>query len=225
MLLLLNLAYATDPVDIGVLKNSDIRVVQRRLYTQENRLETAFGLGVMPFDLVTITPLGWAGAAYHLSESMALEGRLGGGYGFATPFFNRLGADGTLPESYRYLAGVDANFQWTPVYGKISLMGKKVVHSDLYLFAGFGITMEQSMIPSDNKADGEGNDPAVYLLTFAPTIPIGFGSHFFVSDNSAFRLELRDAMLIENRKQTSSTVYRHSIGFQIGYSIYSKKKG
>ena len=127
MLLLLStmvstLAMATDPVDLGVLKNSDIKVVQKRLYTQEDRLELGAHLSLLPFDLITVTPAIFLNGTTHFAESTALEQRLGGGYGFSTPFYKALEVDGTVPEAYRYLASVDANFQWTPVYGKVALL-------------------------------------------------------------------------------------------------------
>lgn len=225
LLLFSSLALAADPVDLGVLKNSDLKVVQRRLYTQEDRLELGAHLALMPFDLITLTPALQITGGYHLSESVGIEGRLGGGYGFATAFYNALGVDGTLPEAYRYLGSVDASFQWTPVYGKIALVGKRIIHSDLYLSIGGGLTVQQAMIPSDNQADGSGNDPAVYLITPSATFPIAVGSHFFLSENAALRLELRDSMLIEHRIQTDTTWFRQSLQVSAGISFYGKKKG
>lgn len=223
LLLLSSMALATDPVDLGVLKNSDLKVVQKRLYTQEDRLELGAHLNLLPFDLITVTPAAFFNGTYHFSESTAIEGRIGGGYGFSTPFYKALEVDGTVPEAYRYLASLDASFQWTPVYGKVALLGKTILHSDLYLSAGAGITMEQSMIPSDNNAvDGQTN-PAEYLLTFAPTIPIAIGAHYFVGPNSAIRLELRDSMLIEHRVQTDTTWFRQSLGVSVGFVFYGKK--
>jgi outer membrane beta-barrel protein len=224
LLLLSNLALATDPVDLGVLKNSDLKVVQKRLYTQEDRLEMGAHLGLLPFDLITVTPYLFVNGTYHFSESAAVEGRLGGGYGFETPFYKALEVDGTVPEAYRYLASFDADFQWTPVYGKVALLGKTILHSDLYLSAGAGITMEQSLIPSDNNAVEGKENPAAYLLTFAPTFPIAFGAHYFLGPNTAIRLEVRDSMMAEYRVQTQSTWFRQSLGVSAGFTYYGKKK-
>ncbi len=225
LLLFSSLALAADPVDLGVLKNSDLKVVQRRLYTQEDRLELGAHLALMPFDLITFTPALQITGGYHLSESVAIEGRVGGGYGFRTAFYNALEVDGTLPEAYRYLASVDANFLWTPVYGKIAVFGKKIIHSDLYLSVGGGMTLQQALIPSDNLADGNGNDPAAYLITPSATFPIALGSHFFLSENAALRLELRDSLLIERRLQTETTWFRQGLQVSAGISFYGKKKG
>lgn len=223
-LILASSAYADDPVDLGVLKQSDIRVVQRRLYSQEDRLELGAHLGLLPFDLITFTPQVLLNGTWHFSESAALEGRVGGGYGLSTAFFEALQVDGTVPEAYRYLGSADVNFQWTPSYGKVSLLGKKIVHTDLYLSVGGGITLEQSLIPSDNNADGEGSDPATYPTIIVPSIPIAIGSHVFLSGNSALRFELRDTMLIEHRVQSDTTWFRQSLGVSAGIVFYGKAK-
>jgi len=225
LLLMTSLALATDPVDLGVLKNSDIQVVQRRLYSQEDRLELGAHLSFLPFDLLTVTPQLMLTGAYHFTEGAAIEAHLGGGYGFKTAFFDALGVDGSLPEAYRYLANGDASFVWTPVYGKINLMGKHILHTDVYLSVGAGATLEQSLLPSDNKANGDGKDPAAYLMTVAPTIPLGIGTHLFLGPSTALRFELRDNLLIEHRIQTDTTWFRQSLGVSGGFVFYGKKKG
>ena len=40
--LLASVALASEPVDIGVIKNEDIRVVQKVLYTKEGRMEIVY---------------------------------------------------------------------------------------------------------------------------------------------------------------------------------------
>ena len=124
----------------------------------------------------------------------------------------------------RYLGSADVNFQWTPSYGKVSLLGKRIVHTDLYLSVGGGITLEQSLIPSDNNADGDGNDPATYPTIIVPSIPIAIGSHVFLSQSSALRFELRDTMLIEHRVQSDTTWFRQSLGVSAGIVFYGKAK-
>lgn len=212
------------PVDLGVLKQSDIRVVQRRLYSQEDRLELGAHLGLLPFEDILFTPQLLLSGGWHLSESAAVEARIGGGYGLLTNYYDAMEQAGVVPEAYRYLGGVDVSFQWTPVYGKISLAGKRIVHTDLYLSLGGGVQLEQSIIPSDNKADGDGDDPATFPTIVAPAIPLAIGSHLFLSQSTALRFELRDTMLVEKRVQTGTTWFRQSLGVSAGFVFYGKAK-
>ena len=49
-------AHAQPAVDVGVIKDDDIKIVQKLLYPKADRLETGAHLAVMPFDAFTFTP-------------------------------------------------------------------------------------------------------------------------------------------------------------------------
>ena len=62
LLALLTFAYsasadAQNTVDIGVIKNDDVKVVQQLLYPKEGRTEIGGHLATMPFDAYTFTIL------------------------------------------------------------------------------------------------------------------------------------------------------------------------
>lgn len=206
---LISLALAADPVDIGVLKEEHIKVVQRQLYTKEGRTELGFHLGVMPFDGYTWAPNAALSGTYHLSEAVGVELKLGGGYGLKTAQYIELEgpAYGVAVEAYRYLGGFEADLQWTPIYAKMNLFGKKVIHHDVYLLGGAGLTVEQSLLPSADMA-------------FAPTIPLGIGARLFLGESSALRAELRDSLLIENRAQSETTALKQNVGVNLGFIMY-----
>lgn len=212
LLLSVSLALASDPVDIGVLQEKDIKVVQKLLYPKEDRLELFGQLGVLPFDGFTWAPTLAVGGVFHPTESLGFEGRLGGGYGFKTARYALLesSAYGVAVEAYRYLGSVEADVQWSPIYAKMNIAGRNVVHHDVYLLGGVGVTLEQSVLPS---AD----------IAIAPTFPIGVGARVFFGDNLALRVELRDGLMIERRAQSETTAFKQSVGVNVGLSYFGKK--
>ncbi len=212
LFLSLSLAFASDPVDIGVLQEKDIKVVQKLLFSKEDRLELSAHLGVMPFDGFTWAPSAALGGAYHVSESLGFEGRLGGGYGFKTSRYTLLesSAYGVAVEAYRYLGSAEATVLWSPIYAKMNVAGRRIIHHDVYLLAGAGVTLEQSVLPSVD-------------IAIAPTLPLGIGARVFFADNLAFRVELRDGLMIEKREQSDVTAFKQSVGVNLGLSYFGKK--
>lgn len=218
MLTLLTAAFAfaqstaSTPVDLGVLKNSEIRVVQKVLYTKEKRLEMGAHLGILPFDRFTWSPQLALTGGYHLSENVAVEAQLGGGYGFPNGFYNDLAGPeyGVAVEAYRYLASATVDAQWSPIYAKMNLGRAGILHHDVYLLAGAGATLEQSVFPSGD-------------IAIAPTLPIGIGARVFVSPNAALRFELRDNLMIEKRVQSGTTDFKQNIALTVGYVRFGKK--
>lgn len=202
----------TTPVDLGVLKDSDIRVVQRVLYTKEKRLELGGHLGLLPFDRFTWAPQLAATGGYHLSETFAVEARIAGGYGFENGFYQELSGpeNGVAVEAYRYLASATVDAQWSPIYAKMNLGRGNILHHDVYALVGAGATLEQSVFPSGD-------------LTVAPTLPIGIGTRVFVGENAALRFELRDNLMIERRVQSQTTEFKQNIALTVGYARLGKK--
>lgn len=201
---------AKDTLDIGVLKNSEVKVVQKMLYRKSGALELGAALGVMPFDAYTITPQLSLSATKHFSDVLGAEVQLGGGYGLESATYADLAGPtyGVAVESYRYLASAEVDLQYTLAYAKMNLGGKKVVHYDAYVLGGVGAALEQSMLPS---AD----------ITIAPTVPLGIGMRLFASKTSLVRVELRDNLMIYNRVQSGTWGFKQDAVVSIGLSLLS----
>lgn len=210
-----SLALAQDTIDLGVLKDSDIKVVQKVLYPKQGRTELGIHLGWMPFDAYSTTPTAAVSFGGFLSETLGWEVALGAGYGLKTSSFRELEGPmyGVAPDAYRYLAGLSADVQWSPIYAKMNLAGQRVIHYDVYGLLGAGIAMEDSMVLPDLE------------LAVAPGLVIGVGSRFFLSKDTAIRVQVRDDLLIENRAPTTATTHlRHALGVSVGFSMLSKVK-
>lgn len=213
LLLSASLALAADPVDVGVIKNSDIKVVQRVLYSKDGKLELGAGLGVLPFDGLTTAPQLALSGTMFLSDTAGVEVQVAGGYGLPTERWLWLDSFGVDVESYRYLTSVEADFQWSPIYAKMNLFGKTILHHEYYALAGAGLTLEQSMIPDDETNS--------YPLALAPTLPVGLGTRIWVGDKLVIRGEIRDNLMIERRKMSQTTAFKQNAAVMVGVGIFT----
>lgn len=197
-----------DTLDIGVLKTTEVKVVQKMLFQKEDKLEIGAHLGVMPFDGYTIAPQVALTGAQHFSETVAAEVQVGAGYGFPSAVYTELEGPsyGVAVEAYRYLASAEASLQYTPIYAKMNLGGGRIVHHDVYVLGGAGVTVEQSMLP---EAD----------IAIAPTLPLGVGTRLFLSKTTMLRLELRDSMLVEYRAQSATWGFKQNVALTAGLAV------
>lgn len=208
------LALAQEEVDVGVLRDEDIDVVQDLLYPKNGRTEVGVHLGWMPFDPLLTTPNLQVSIDHHLSEELAVSALIGGGYGLKTVRHRELEgpAYGIAPYAYRYLASGLVGVTWSPIYAKMAVRQDKVIHYDVYLAGRVGGTLEQSTIPAGG-------------ITVAPTLSLGIGARFFLTDGLAVRFEIRDDLMVEFRKLTSAWYFKQNGAIMLGASFMLGKKG
>ena len=207
-------ALAQETIELGKLTDDDLTVVQRILYPKANRSEFGVHAGLMPFDAFVFTPNLQVSYDKHSSEKMSVSVMAGVGYGIQNSTSRQLQTPtyGVAPFAYRYLGSALVGVQWSPIYAKANVGGAKVVHFDVYVSGRGGVTLEQSVIP-----DGS--------LALAPTLSPGIGTRFFLSEDSALRIELRDDALLERRALTSSWHIKQNLGVTVGLTKLSARKG
>lgn len=207
-------ALAQDPVDIGVIQDSDVRVVQDLLHPKDGRSEFGIHLGVMPFDAYLTTPNAQLSFDLHTSESLALSVLVGGGYGLPNATLTELQgpAYNVSPDAYRYLASALVGVQWSPIYAKMNLNGARVIHYDVYFALRGGGALEQSILPDGGT-------------TFAPGGSVGVGTRFFSGERMTFRAELHDDILIEPRQLTGNVFIKQNVNLMLGVTFLSKVDG
>lgn len=202
-------AHAQETVDIGVIKDSDVKVVQNLLYPKTDKLEVGVYLGWMPFDPLVTTPNLQLSVNKHFSEDLSLSVMVGGGYGVKTLRYAELERPPyqVAPAAYRYLASALVGVEYAPIYAKMNLGGRKVVHYDIYGAGRLGATIEQSVLP-----DGS--------ITAAPTLGLGVGTRFFANKGMALRFEIFDDLMVEYRALTTSWHFKQNAGLQVGVSFF-----
>ena len=83
------------PVDLGLLRDEEIAVVQKILYTMEGRSELGIHLGIMPFDPYTTAPVANVTYGRHRSETLGWEVALGAAL-VSAAYEKLVGQDGDL---------------------------------------------------------------------------------------------------------------------------------
>ena len=142
-------AFAQNAVDVGVIKNDDVKIVQKLLYPKVGRLEYGAHLGVMPFDAYTLTPTFAATIAKHFREDMGVEGTFMGGYGFKSSTYKELESP---PTAWRRMPTASSGASWQtfsglPIYAKMNVAGQRIYHHDVFFTAGLGGTLERAIQP------------------------------------------------------------------------------
>jgi len=188
-------------------------VIQNKFFVKENRFEVAPAIGIMPNNAFVTNVYGGAMLAYHFSETFAAEGTF-----LYAPNTGEAGVKG-LTKTLVLIAHDTGtgNFQqpldrlqlgamfaarWSPVYGKINLIGEGVVNFDVYGTGGVGLLLMtkdtatyNDDFGSDELASPVQVDPAAPSAAY-PAVNVGMGINFFLSQSVALKLDARSALYV-----------------------------
>lgn len=178
--------------------------VTRRVFTKAGRFELTPAVGLSINDAFNNDYVFQGGAAYHVSEQVAV-GVQGEYYASSSNAVDVSGGSASADFNHpKYAARLE--LIWSPIYGKINLFAEEVFHFDTFVSAGAGYV-------------GLATDSSV-----AGTVAIG--QHFFVSEWGAIRWDLRDQIF-------SMDVYPGSgpgkhvqnlLTFNLGFAFYVPTK-
>ena len=152
---------------------SSVNALQDRAFRLEN--EFTVMVGVLPSDPYTKGLYVQGGYAFHFNDAFGLQAR--GAYSLPLPTSLRQQLERdfvVLPTAFTrvlFFAGGDLVFR--PLYGKLSVLNKSVVHGEFHLLAGgsaFGFT------------DG--------LTTLRPAVNLGGGGRLFLGRYASLRLDV-----------------------------------
>lgn len=201
-----------------------IRPVSGQVFLKKGRFELSPSATLSIKDAFYSKYILGASATYHVTETMAASLRFG--YSFAAiagavqictseglrrgcrpPTAEEL--DGRAPGQINLVGGVD--FQWAPIYGKISLLSETFAHFDMY--GVLGAAMVQYRGPSSVGA----------LASEARTTVggnLGIGFRFFLNRWITLRTEVRDLIYVEAVQPLPATSLRNQILFELGVSFF-----
>ncbi len=153
---------------------SSVNALQDRAFRLEN--EFTVMVGVLPSDPYTKGLYVQGGYAFHFNDAFGLQAR--GAYSLPLPTSLRQQLERdfvVLPTAFTrvlFFAGGDLVFR--PLYGKLSVLNKSVVHGEFHLLAGgsaFGFT--------------DGLTP-----TLRPAVNLGGGGRLFLGRYASLRLDV-----------------------------------
>lgn len=212
-LLVLPLLSAGAPVakaELGSFEGYEIRVIRPRYMAKRNRIELG-GEGTLIMNQSFIYTLMATGLLdYHFSEMFAFE--FGASYGFSIDKEDkRILEDefeiNTQILRTQYIFG--AGLLWTPIYGKTQLPSGQVVYFDSFGtvqagMTGIEYTYEQCVDPPEDKKDELPAKPAAQTKSY-PTLSIGVGQKYFLSQDFGLRWEVRDYIFSYEKGDGSCT--------------------
>ncbi len=166
----------------------EVDAIKNKMYRRKGRFAVGLQAGVMSSEpFFWYSPVGLR-LDYYLSDNFGLE--LEGTYmgtkkllrhdtdltGFVRN--NKVGFDENRHTLDIFQWRAHALAVWSPFYGKLALLQRKLAHFDLNLAAGFGaVSVER---PNKTRSDSE------ELIT--PEFVFGGGVHFFTSEHVTLRL-------------------------------------
>lgn len=181
---------------------ADMDVVQNRLYSKAGKIEIgAFG-GVINSDPFLSVYNAGVTVGYHFTEALGVDAIAWRSFWGPSSALNTLtqqtgrGADINPPGG---LVGGEVN--WSVLYGKLSLLGAEIIHYDLHLLGGAGMT---------NTANGN------YLTGI-----VGIGQQFYLNQFTTLNLDFRLTPYHENivdQVSTLSPTYGQVIGSQMNWA-------
>lgn len=198
-----------EAIDAFRAGNGRRAVVQNRFFLKENRFELTPHFGYVtnnPFARRYVVSLGFG---YHFSESLAVHGQFS--YSPDLGLSDLKGLTGSLLQLASQ-AGGNANFQqpldkitlafsagvtWSPIYGKINLLGETVVNFDFYGYLGVAML---STAKYNATLDGDAivlERVRAFSAKVGPVI--GLGGNFFITQAIALKLDTRFALYVDDK--------------------------
>ena len=206
-----------DKDSVGPLRER-VRPVSGNLFLKKGRFEVSPGVGISVKDAFWTKYILGASLTYFLSENFAIGVRAG--YSLpvvsgAAQICNQVGLVRTCaPPTPEQLTKAHApgkitplvgglDLQWSPIYGKISLVSERFAHFDMYGMIGPQVVQYDA--PTTGTALTVGGN-------------IGLGVRFYFNKWLALRTELRDVIYVE--QAVPSSLLRNQILVDFGFSMF-----
>ena len=170
-----------------------IKVVQKKPVTKARRFEISPFLAYLPNDDFVRGYIPGVDIAFHFNEGLALEATLAYGMHSNKQLLGdirRMGVQPAVLDRMGFMGSV--GFNWSPLYGKIAYLERRILAYDLFFATGFGVTnTELEITTSTQSGSGETvlreNRSASFQGYY-----IGIGQRYYFTNWAAFRVELRN---------------------------------
>lgn len=185
-------------------KDTEFTVVQNRLYTKEGRFSVMPTAGLVLSDPYTNNFNYGLAINYYFSERHGVElsgWKTASSNSEVVNYFNdRYGA---VPDHNFHRGYVGVNYNWIPVYAKLSLLGSQILYFDFSISPGIGVTFLQAetfALPPNTVAPGA---PSQSPLTFA----VDMSQQVFLSKHWALKIDLRNHVYQERIFKAESSQF------------------
>ena len=187
-------------------KRRVIQTLQRKNFMKIGRYEVAPSLGFVTNDPFINRYLLGAGFGYHITEIFAVEAT-----GFFSPDLGEqdwkpitdqiINENQVTPDISKIQFFANVNFQYSPIYGKVAVLGNNIVNFDIFGVFGTGIVNTKD----DLVALGKEDDPHAQAtqVQMHPSLNFGGGLRVIFSESFALRVEGRGVSFIETIEGTT----------------------
>jgi outer membrane beta-barrel protein len=142
---------------------SELGVVQNRLYSKERRFQLGLFGGIVASDpFLSIKNLG-VSFGYNFGEYLGIHLLSWKDYTNGSSAREKLEEGGKKANTNEPSSYYGGELDWSILYGKLSLLGKKIIYYDMHLSAGLGFTKTES---GTNFTQGIGIGQQFYLNKF-----------------------------------------------------------
>ncbi len=184
----------------------DYNAVMNRFFVKSNRFELAPVLGYVPNNPMAKRYVGGLLMAYHFNEQIAAEGALLFAPDLGATDLKDLthtlvaianegsGQVGFQQPVDKMILGATFAARWAPVYGKINLIGERVVNFDLYGTAGLGMLVVSEYYAKYDSSITEGPPTNLEFQGNKTVVPVnlGIGFDFFINSSVALKIDARN---------------------------------
>ena len=184
----------------GDFSGYEIRVIRPRYMAKRNRLELGGQMGLVMNESFIYTFMISGMLDFHFSEMFALEVGAAKGLSIDKEDKRILEDEFDIKTSIRRTNyTLTGGLLWTPMYGKTQLPSGYVVYFDNFLSMQGGMTgIEYKYERCDKTLEQTNIAPPSPTTKSYPTLNIGFGQKFFVSQNVSIRWDVRDNLFLYN---------------------------
>lgn len=201
-------------------KDTDFKVVQNRKYSKDHKVGVSLQVGPI-FNNPYTSGYGNAGltAAYYFTEFTGVELNYTNYQANASElvkgFTTQYG--GVMPNFSMQKSYYGANYNWIPIYGKMSLLDSRIVYFDLAISPGLGMTNYEQQFRTLSPRSKS-----------ALTYSLDFSQHFFFNEKIALRFDFKNRFFNEdvaiadgvNEGKSDSTRHPHTVLLQVGFTYY-----
>jgi outer membrane beta-barrel protein len=183
-----------------------IKTIQRKKFFKKGRWEASPHVAFVANDPFLNRYIVGSGINYNLTEIFAVELNLNfspdlGDADWKPITTQLIDENHVSPDISKLTYFGSATFMFSPIYGKVAVVGRKIINFDI--FAAFGMGMTQTSESLEALDAGLDNERAVLTQhQVHPTTNFGGGARIIFGENLALRLDGRSMVYIETVNAT-----------------------
>jgi outer membrane beta-barrel protein len=200
-----------------------IKTIQRKKFFKKGRWEASPHIAFVANDPFLKRYIVGSGINYNITEIFAVELNLDfspdlGEADYKPVTKQLIDKNSVSPDISRLTYFGSASFLFSPIYGKVAVMGGKIINFDIYAAFGMGMTQTSECLECLD-ADEEIVATKNTANQLHPTTNFGGGARVIFNENLAFRLEGRSMVYIETVNSTQLEMKNNFI-IQSAVSIF-----